>query len=124
VNLDMVGSRMGRPFVYDESGSPPGSRAIRDALADALERRGRPPAVEDMRGGSDHAPFAEAGIPVGGIYTGSSDAPLAVGGPAASPVVYDPCYHLACDRIDNVNLALLHATASAAAEAVVALAGN
>ena len=49
-------------------------------------------------GASDHTFFQLAGIPVNGLYTGSSEA-----GPGGKP--RDPCYHLACDTIDNVDRA-------------------
>ena len=59
---------------------------------------------------SDHAPFQAAGIPINGLYTGSTER-----GPGGRP--RDPCYHLACDTLDDVNRAVLlqmaHATARA-----------
>jgi Zn-dependent M28 family amino/carboxypeptidase len=59
-----------------------------------------------MGGASDHYAFGQAGVPVGGLFSGLSpmeaaDAAL-FGGTALAPM--DPCYHLACDTIDNVDL--------------------
>ena len=59
----------------------------------------------DLRGGSDHAPFAAAGIPVGGIFTGLDD-----------------CYHQRCDTLANVDRAVLTTSARAAGAALVELA--
>ena len=58
----------------------------------------------DLGNASDHAPFAAAGIPVGGIFTGLDD-----------------CYHRRCDTIDNVDRAVLTTSARAAGAALVDL---
>jgi aminopeptidase S len=60
--------------------------------------------------GDDESPFIEAGIPVGGAESGDDEEKTrkqarAWGGQAGE--VYDPCYHEACDTIDNVNRELL-----------------
>jgi Iap family predicted aminopeptidase len=102
VNLDMVGSRRAVREVYD--GAPPIERALRRALT-------RPAGEADMGGSSDHAPFQRAGIPVGGLYTGSAER-----APGGKP--RDPCYHRRCDTIDNVNRGVLLEMARAAAEAL------
>jgi len=57
---------------------------------------------------SDHAPFRAAGIPVNGLYTGSTER-----GRDGRP--RDPCYHLACDRLENVNRRVLVRMARATA---------
>ena len=64
-------------------------------------------------GASDHTFFQLAGIPVNGLYTGSSEA-----GPGGKP--RDPCYHLACDTLDNVDVPMLlrMATSATAREAL------
>ena len=57
-------------------------------------------------GRSDYGPFIAEGIPAGGLFTGAEgikteEQEQVFGGEAG--VAYDPCYHLACDDIDNVN---------------------
>jgi Peptidase family M28/PA domain len=102
VNLDMVGSpNAGVPAVY---GAPPIERVLRRALR-------RPARTERLGGSSDHAPFRRAGIPVGGLYTGSAE--RGPGGRAR-----DPCYHRRCDTIDNVDRRLLLEMTRAAAGAL------
>jgi Zn-dependent M28 family amino/carboxypeptidase len=96
VNLDMVGSPGGEPAVYPDD----------PAIAAALRRRlGRNPPERDLGGASDHAPFAAAGIPVGGLFTGLDD-----------------CYHERCDTQANVDRAVLTRSTRAAGAALVALA--
>ena len=56
----------------------------------ALEKRGLRPRGRGLRGGSDHAPFDRAGIPIVGFFSG-----------AGAP--YDRCYHRRCDRLDQIN---------------------
>ena len=102
VNLDMVGSPNAVRAVYD--GGPRIGRAMRRALR-------RPAKSERLGASSDHAPFRRAGIPVGGLYTGSSER-----GPGGRP--HDPCYHRRCDTIDNVDRRVLIEMARAAAEAL------
>ena len=95
LNLDMVGSPGAEPAVYD------GDAAIEAALRGRL---GADAPQRDLGGSSDHAPFAAAGIPVGGIFTGLDD-----------------CYHERCDRLDNVDRAVLTRSARAAGAALVDL---
>ena len=63
---------------------------IERALRRGLRAAGRAPSEEDLGSSSDHAAFRRAGVPVGGIFTGLDD-----------------CYHRACDRLGNVDLALV-----------------
>ena len=78
-----------------------------DLGIERLLRRLVGPRAEEENAGenSDHAPFQRAGIPVGGLFTG-----------AGRP--HDPCYHRACDDIDNIAMPVLVAMARAAGEAV------
>ena len=50
----------------------------------------RRPRERGLGGGSDHAPFDRAGIPIVGFFSG-----------AGAP--YDRCYHRRCDRLDGIN---------------------
>jgi aminopeptidase S len=108
VNLDMLGSPNAEAFVYE------GDAMIEEALDEAVRDEGLDPVPVDLAGQSDHAPFAEAGIPVGGLFTGADEL-----GPEGEP--HDGCYHRACDRLDNVDLATLEQMADAAGAAVVRL---
>jgi aminopeptidase S len=117
LNVDMVASRNGGYFVQggkgrdtDEAG-PPGSATIGRVLADQLAKTGvtNPEIIEFV--GDDESPFIEAGIPVGGAENGDAERKTprqakAWGGQARER--YDPCYHQACDRIDNVNRDVLN----------------
>jgi hypothetical protein len=115
VNLDMVASPNPVPEIYASTGR------IRALLARGLRGAGRTPV--DVP--SDHTPFLDAGVAVGGIYTGglepaSRRQARRWGGRAG--VARDGCYHLACDDGDNVNLPMLSRTATAAAGALAELA--
>ena len=106
VNLDMIGSPNGVPDVYAD-GSPALARVLRRAARGKVGRI-------DVGGGSDHTLFREAGIPVNGYYTGASEA-----GRGGRP--RDPCFHLACDTVRNVNQRILLGLARASARALRAL---
>ena len=84
INLDMVGTPGGDAAVYDTDDG------IERALRRGLRAAGRVPREEDLGSSSDHAAFRRAGVPVGGVFTGLDD-----------------CYHRACDRLGNVDLALV-----------------
>ena len=92
INLDMVGSPNPVPNVYAD-GDAGLARVLREADGGHL---GEVPIGQ----ASDHTFFELAGIPVNGLYTGSTEA--APGGGAR-----DPCYHLACDTTGNVDRAML-----------------
>jgi hypothetical protein len=103
LNLDMVGSPNPAPELYRD-GDPRLGRVLRKA---AVAHLGGTVAGQ----ASDHAPFRAAGIPVNGLYTGSTER-----GPNGRP--RDPCYHLACDRLDNVNRGVLLRMARATVRAL------
>jgi hypothetical protein len=126
LNFDMVASPNFGRFVYDGDSGPPGSAPIEQLFRGYFAAR-RQPAEEIVLGASsDHAPFAEAGIPVGGLFTGADEIkPPSLarrfGGLAGRP--YDRCYHQACDALANVNVALLGQMADAAAVVALRVAG-
>jgi Zn-dependent M28 family amino/carboxypeptidase len=127
LNLDMLGSVNGVPMVYRNAGSPRGSEAIADFLVAWLRAAGVPAETEDLGTGSDHYFFAEAGVPIGGIFSGateeiSAEQAEANGGTAGEPM--DPCYHLSCDTIENVDAQRVAAYAQAAAAAAMLLAAG
>jgi Iap family predicted aminopeptidase len=104
VNLDMVGSPNPVTTVYGARESRPRARAEARRVARLL--RARVHSAGSTGGASDHVPFAAAGVPVGGVFTGATD--RGPGGRAR-----DPCYHLACDRLRNVNIGVLTRVARA-----------
>jgi Zn-dependent M28 family amino/carboxypeptidase len=122
LNFDMVGSPNFGRFVYDGDNGPPGSGRIEELFRAYFAAHRQ--SVEEifLEGSSDHAPFARAGLPVGGLFTGA-DAVKApglarrFGGGAGRP--YDSCSHQPCDTLANVNVDVLGQMADAAA--VVAL---
>jgi len=117
VNLDMVGSPNAVRYVY-------GDGSVRAALEQAL--RARRLAFDEIEIGasSDHAPFDDAGISTGGLYSGSEERKTArqaraYGGDAGRPL--DPCYHRRCDTLDRVDQKALAELADAAGRALVTL---
>jgi Zn-dependent M28 family amino/carboxypeptidase len=120
VNLDMVASPNFVTYVYRAApGDPPEAHRVAEVLERALSRRGFESEPLDLGGASDHAPFQDAGIATGGLYSGSSERKTpaqseAYGGGAG--LALDPCYHQPCDAIDNVSREALrrHAVAVAA----------
>ncbi|HET6683076.1 MAG TPA: M28 family peptidase [Gaiella sp.] len=122
LNFDMVGSKNFVPFVYKGSGeTPPGSAEIERVFTRYFNARGQRFAVTDIGGASDHAAFARAGVPVGGLFSGadgdkSAAQKDAFGGQAGAP--YDACYHRSCDTLANVDVALATRLARGAAFAV------
>ncbi|MEA2676200.1 MAG: hypothetical protein QOJ81_341 [Chloroflexota bacterium] len=107
LNLDMVASPNPGRYVYDNAGAPIGSSEITQDLLDALASFDAPGLAVDLGANSDHFAFAQAGVPIGGVFSGldpksPGDAQM-FGGTAGVPE--DPCYHLACDTLDNIDLA-------------------
>ena len=105
---------------------PPGSDADREAssptTSTARAWRREPTAFD---GRSDYGPFIAVGIPAGGLFTGAEGIKTAeeaaiYGGTAG--VAYDPCYHQACDTINNLNTKALYELGDAAAHATLTLA--
>jgi len=126
LNFDMVASPNFARFVYDGDSGPPGSARIEQLFRGYFAARRQPSEEIVLGAASDHAPFAQAGIPVGGLFTGADEIkPAALarrfGGVAGRP--YDACYHQACDTLANVNVAMLGQMADAAAVVAIRLAG-
>ncbi len=103
LNLDMTGSVNGATLVYDEAGAAPGSEEITNAYEAWLGERDAPFASVDIGLSSDHFGFAQAGIPTGGLFAGASEGGSASNPSAGGGEAMDPCYHIACDTIDNVD---------------------
>ena len=71
-----------------------------------------------------YGPFMDARIPVGGLFSGASELKTEeqaalFGGSAGDPM--DPCFHLACDRPDQINDAALDDMSDAAAHVLMVL---
>ncbi|MGW4234599.1 M28 family metallopeptidase [Streptomyces sp. NPDC004980] len=116
LNFDMIASPNGAQFVFDgdnsdnvgEGPGPEGSAQLERDITDFLDRKDKPHTGTDFTGRSDYGPFIEVGIPSGGTDTGAegiktADQAKTFGGTAG--VAYDPCYHAACDDLDNVDMA-------------------
>ncbi len=114
LNFDMVGSPNFVRYVYDGDGSafgekgPNGSALVEKVFLDYFKSQNLPVAPTAFDGRSDYFGFINNGIPAGGLFTGAEDLKTAeeaaiFGGTAGAPL--DPCYHAACDTIDNVNQA-------------------
>ena len=112
LNVDMVGSPNAGYFVQGgvgdepEQTGPPGSAEVARVLTEQLANAGVVAETTTFEDDSDFTAFVEAGIASGGVLTGDSQqkGPRQAdrwGGQADQ--VFDRCYHLACDRIENVN---------------------
>lgn len=128
LNFDMIGSPNYVRFVYDGDGSafdlagPPGSDVIEAFFERFYAVRGLASEPTQISFRSDYAAFFDFGIPFGGLFTGAeglkTDEQEAIYGGVAGES-YDPCYHLACDTIDNVSLEVLDLNADAVAAATL-----
>jgi Zn-dependent M28 family amino/carboxypeptidase len=113
LNFDMV-SR-GYFGVFDGDGSSynlsgaPGSAYIEKLFVDDFTKKGINVTAARFTGGSDYQSFMNIGKPVGGLHTGTG-------------VEQDPCYHQACDTIDNPNPTTLTVNAKAVAHVLSILA--
>jgi Zn-dependent M28 family amino/carboxypeptidase len=122
----MIGSPNFVRFVYDGDGSatplagPNGSGVIEDVFLD-FAGQGLPVEPTAFSGRSDYGPFIAVGIPAGGLFTGAegikTEEQVAIYGGTAGEQ-YDPCYHLACDTFENINLQALDQNSDAVAHAV------
>ena len=117
LNFDMLGSPNGVPYVYDGAG-PRGSAGISRALRRWFRARRLPTRLTETGDRSDHAAFAAAGIPVGGLFSGAEEIKTErqwrdFGGVVG--VANDPNYHTARDRLSNVDAPLLGRLARAGA---------
>jgi Iap family predicted aminopeptidase len=117
INLDMVGSPNPVRYVYGEG-------PVREALEQALRRRKLAFDEITIGASSDHAPFEDAGISVGGVYSGSDERKSArqaraYGGRAGRPL--DACYHRRCDTLDRVDEKVLAELANVAGRALLAI---
>ncbi|MCU0483439.1 MAG: M20/M25/M40 family metallo-hydrolase [Chloroflexi bacterium] len=125
LNADMLGSPNGIRGVYDEEDAAPWSDEITAAFVADLDAHGLAWEPVDLGGGADHGPFARVGVATGGLFSGATGVltPAQVeryGGQAGRPL--DPCYHLACDDLANVDETRLEELAGSFARVAVGLA--
>lgn len=138
-NFDMIASPNPGYFVYDgddENGWVPRSVNNRipeigqGYLEDVLENYFASINIETREvqagGRSDHSAFLNAGIPVGGLFTGlssrrSAEAVRLWGG--REGVKYDPCYHKRCDNINNISYEAMVRNTNAIISAMWTVAG-
>ncbi|MFD5633493.1 M28 family metallopeptidase [Streptomyces sp. NPDC127077] len=116
LNFDMIGSPNPGYFVYDDD------PAIEKTFKTYFTGIGVSTEIEtEGDGRSDHAPFKNAGIPVGGLFSGAdyikTSAQAAKWGGTAGKA-FDACYHSSCDTSSNINDTALDRNADALAYAV------
>jgi aminopeptidase S len=101
LNLDMIGSPNPAYQIYGDNA------AIRSQFTKALSAIGIETEIStDAQGRSDHAPFEDAGVAAGGLFTGAEGIKTQAqaaswGGSPGKP--FDPCYHRSCDTTQNVD---------------------
>jgi Zn-dependent M28 family amino/carboxypeptidase len=133
LNVDMIASPNPGYFTYDGDQSaqpnpeipwrivPEGSAGIERTLASYLNSAGVRPADMPLAKHTDYYPFLAAGIPVGGLTTGSSQRKTEVqarlwGGKAGVP--FDTDWRTPRDSIDNIDPHALSVMGSATAFAI------
>ncbi|MET7763165.1 M28 family metallopeptidase [Streptomyces sp. NPDC005393] len=101
LNFDMIGSPNPGYFVYDDDAR------IEGVFKDFFAAKGVPTEIEtEGDGRSDHAPFKNAGVPVGGLFSGADytkTAAQAQNWGGSSGQAFDRCYHRSCDTSGNLN---------------------
>jgi aminopeptidase S len=114
LNLDMVASPNVGYLVEGKGGcdedAADGSEEVARVLSERLTATGVTPEIIEFMCDSDYMPFMEAGIPTTGAFTGDDEQKnrrqaRRWGGRAGED--FDPCYHEACDGLDNVNVQAL-----------------
>ncbi len=133
LNFDMVGSPNYMLGVFDGDGSrfgdagPEGSGAIEQLLHNFFTNLGSPSTEIQASGRSDYAPFAAAGIPYGGTFTGAEGTKTQemvdlYGGLVGE--AFDSCYHKACDDYNNIDVEALGLNVDAIAYMALLLSGS
>jgi aminopeptidase S len=116
LNFDMIASPNTGYFVYDDDAAV--QKVFKDYYkSKKIETETSP----EVNGRSDHASFKDAGVTVGGTFTGAGETMTEAqakqwDGKAGKP--YDSCYHSKCDDISNINEKALDVNSDAIAHAV------
>lgn len=124
LNFDMIASPNFAYFVYDGDGSafglegPPGSAALEKLFEEYYKLRGLPFEGDEITFRSDYAQFFTDGIAFGGLFTGAEvlkteEQAARYGGTAG--IALDPCYHAACDDLNNIDRRALEVNGDAMA---------
>ena len=131
LNVDMLASPNGVRSIHDGDGSdfgdagPKGSKEIEELFFRFFQENSLPAESTVFDGGSDYDAFMQAGIPVGGLFSGDVEKKTqaqvqSYGGVAGK--VLDSCYHRACDTISNTDAGLLQEMSAALAYATASYA--
>lgn len=124
LNFDMIGSPNAFYGLYDGDGSdfdlegPAGSAATEALFERYFNLRGEPFEGSEISFRSDYAEFFLQDVAFGGLFTGAEQIKTEeqaekYGGTAGE--AFDPCYHAACDDIDNLNMRALEVNSDAIA---------
>jgi Zn-dependent M28 family amino/carboxypeptidase len=92
----------------------PGSNKITALFKSWFDEQNLPWDYTDFSGRSDYGPFLAEGIVAGGLFSGADDTKtqeerdrydqmLGQGKGGIAGAIHDPCYHRACDSIQNIN---------------------
>ena len=130
LNFDMIASPNFARMVYDGDDSdgqgagpgPEGSAQIEEVFTGFFTQLGLNSKATDFSGRSDYGPFIAVGIPSGGLFTGAEERASQLDNQLFGSVVgraYDPCYHIACDTLQNLNLTVFEQNIDAIAHAVI-----
>lgn len=130
LNFDMLASPNGiRQVLNGAEAEDPSIRTASGVIQQLFEnffKSGHLPyEMKQFNGRSDYGPFISTGIPAGGLATGAEVIKNATertifGGLCNAP--FDPCYHLYCDSIENVDMRYIEETGQSAAYTLQVLA--
>ncbi|RDA92024.1 hypothetical protein CP533_0997 [Ophiocordyceps camponoti-saundersi (nom. inval.)] len=108
-DYDMMASPNFGYQVYNatDDSNPAGSEKLRDLYISWFEKHGLNHTLIPFDGRSDYDGFIRHGIPAGGVTAGADGTKTEAerdmfGGEVGD--WFDPCYHQACDDIDNLNM--------------------
>ncbi len=122
LNFDMIGSPNPGYFVYDDDPK------LEGVFKEFFAAKNIQTEIEtEGDGRSDHAPFKNAGVRVGGLFSGADYIKTAAqaqkwGGTAGQ--AFDRCYHASCDTTANINDTALDNNSDAIAHAIWTLSGS
>jgi aminopeptidase Y len=121
LNYDMLGSPNYFFGIYNGSSAKPdtppnalnGSIRISETFRNWFVGQNLPWDYTDFSGRSDYGPFLAAGTVAGGLFSGADETKtseqrsryesLGQGQGGLAGAILDPCYHRACDTVDNIN---------------------